>query len=66
MDNFSFKGFIDLGYGGLGDRHYDIYWGIWTLNNNLKTDEYRDIFLYAYGRNDISNNGLNYFTKQIS
>lgn len=65
MDNFSFKGFIDLGYGGVGDRHYDIYWGIWTLNYNLKTDNYRDIFLDAYGRNDINDDGLNYFTKLI-
>lgn len=65
MDNFSFKGFIDLGYGGVGDRHYDIYWGIWTLNYNLKSDKYTDIFLHAYGRNDINDEGLNYFTKLI-
>ncbi|OXM88349.1 aminoglycoside 3'-phosphotransferase [Paenibacillus rigui] len=63
MDHFSFKGFIDLGYGGVGDRHYDIYWGIWTLNYNLKTDTYRDIFLDAYGRSNIDDDGLNYFTK---
>jgi kanamycin kinase len=44
MDNFSFKSFIDLGDGGLGDRHNDIYLGLWTLNYNLKTDTYRDLF----------------------
>lgn len=66
MDNFSFRGFIDLGYGGVGDRHYDIYWGIWTLQFNLKTDRYRHLFLDAYGRNDIDDDGLNYFTNLIT
>ncbi|MFF2912046.1 aminoglycoside 3'-phosphotransferase [Paenibacillus sp. NPDC057934] len=65
MDHFSLKGFIDLGYGGVGDRHYDLYWGIWTLNYNLKTDQYRDLFLDAYGRSDIDNEGLKYFTELV-
>jgi kanamycin kinase len=65
MDNFSFKGFIDLGYGGVGDRHYDIYWGIWTLNNNLKTDKYKDLFLDAYGRSDFDIDRLTFFTQLI-
>jgi kanamycin kinase len=38
---------------GVGDRHYDLFWGIWTLNYNLKTDKYKDIFLDAYGRSLI-------------
>jgi len=53
MENYRLKGFVDLGYGGIGDRHYDIFWGIWTLNYNLRTDLYRDIFLDAYGRRDL-------------
>lgn len=53
MDQYRFKGFIDLGSGGIGDRHYDLYWGIWTLNYNLKTDQYKDIFLDAYGRTEV-------------
>jgi Aminoglycoside phosphotransferase len=65
MDNFAFKGFIDAGNGGIGDRHYDLYWGIWTLQYNLKTDKYRDVFLDAYGRKDIDDEGLKYFTKLI-
>lgn len=65
MDNFLFKGFIDLGYGGVGDRHYDISWGIWTLHYNLKTDNYSDLFLDAYGRKDIDAAGLSYFTALI-
>lgn len=63
MDHYSFKGFIDLGYGGIGDRHYDLYWGIWTLRYNLKTDQYRELFLDAYGRSKVDEEGLNYFTK---
>ncbi|CAN7651126.1 aminoglycoside 3'-phosphotransferase [Paenibacillus sp. LjRoot56] len=65
MDNFSFKGFIDLGYGGVGDRHYDICWGIWTLNHNFKTNIYRDLFLDAYGREDMDIERLTYFTQLI-
>lgn len=42
--------FIDLGGGGIGDRHIDLFWGAWTLCFNLGTDRYRDDFLSAYGR----------------
>lgn len=62
MENFKFKGFIDLGYGGVGDRHYDLYWGIWTLAYNLKTDRYIDVFLDAYGRQDVDEERLKLFT----
>ncbi|RXZ80894.1 aminoglycoside 3'-phosphotransferase [Paenibacillaceae bacterium] len=63
MDNFVFKGFIDVGFGGIGDRHYDLYWGLWTLQFNLKTDQYNDIFLNAYGRHLIHSDGLAYYTR---
>ena len=53
LDNWKFSGFIDLGNGGIGDRHVDIFWGVWTLNFNLKTDKYRERFLDAYGRDKI-------------
>ena len=53
LDNWCFSGFIDLGNGGVGDRHVDIFWGAWTLNFNLKTDKYRERFLDAYGRDKI-------------
>ena len=45
-----FSGFIDLGEGGLGDRHFDLYWAMWSLEYNLKTDAYSEHFLNAYGR----------------
>ncbi len=53
FDGDSFSGFIDVGNGGIGDRHIDIFWGAWTLQFNLKTDKYKDIFFDAYGRKDI-------------
>jgi len=58
FENGVFRGFIDLGNGGVGDRHIDIFWGAWTLNFNLKTDRYRDRFLDAYGRDAIDTNIL--------
>lgn len=53
LDNWAFSGFIDLDAGGVGDRHVDLFWGIWSLEFNLKTDRYRDRFLDAYGREKI-------------
>ena len=53
LDNWRFSGFIDLGNGGVGDRHVDLFWGAWSLFFNLKTDAYRDRFLDAYGRDKI-------------
>lgn len=50
LDHWNFSGFIDLGAAGMGDRHIDLYWCIWSLGYNLKTDQYRDRFLDAYGR----------------
>lgn len=54
LDNWRFSGFIDLGCGGVGDRHIDLFWGAWTLFYNLKTDCYRDRFFDVYGRDLIN------------
>ena len=54
LKDWQFSGFIDLGAGGVGDRHVDLFWGAWTLNFNLKTDRYRDRFLDVYGRDRIN------------
>lgn len=54
LDSFALSGFIDLGNAGVGDRHIDLFWGAWTLAFNLKTDEYRDRFFDAYGRDKIN------------
>lgn len=53
MKDFLLQGFVDLGTGGVGDRHYDLFWGVRTLEYNLKTNRYREIFLDAYGREDV-------------
>jgi len=45
--------FIDVGAAGIGDRHIDIYWVLWSLNYNLKTDKYTDLFLDLYGREHV-------------
>ena len=50
LDDWKFSGFIDLGCGGMGDRHIDLAWGVWTLQFNLGTSRYTDRFLDAYGR----------------
>lgn len=53
LDNWRFSGFIDVDQGGIGDKHMDLFWGIWSLGFNLKTDTYRDRFLDAYGRDAV-------------
>lgn len=50
MENGVFRSFIDVGQAGAGDRHIDLYWAIWSLQYNLGTDAYKDLFLDYYGR----------------
>jgi 2'-5' RNA ligase len=49
LNDWVFSGFIDVDCGGIGDRHVDLFWGIWSLFFNLKTDKYRDRFLTHMG-----------------
>ena len=58
LRDWRFSAFIDLGNGGVGDRHIDLFWGAWTLGFNLGTDAYRDRFLDAYGRDRIDEEKL--------
>ena len=58
LEDWKFSAFIDLGGGGIGDPHIDLYWGAWTLKFNLGTDDYRDIFLDAYGRDGVDEEKL--------
>lgn len=51
--NDRFSAFIDLGLAGAGDRHIDLYWALWSLQYNLKTEKYSDYFLDAYGRSNF-------------
>lgn len=54
LNNWKFSGFIDLGNGGIGDKHVDIFWGLWTLYYNLKTFDYSQRFIDAYGKHNIN------------
>ncbi len=58
LDNWKFSGFIDVGGGGIADRHIDILWGIWTLNFNLGTVRWSGRFMDAYGREAIDRDML--------
>lgn len=58
LNNWAFEGFIDVADGGLGDRHYDLAWGLWTLNRNLKSSKYGQRFLDAYGKDCIDKDRL--------
>lgn len=53
LDDWKFSAFIDVGLAGIGDRHIDIYWALWSLDHNLKTDKYTDYFLDLYGRENF-------------
>ena len=57
LRDFRTVGFIDLGNGGVGDRHIDVFWGMWTLWFNLRTHALDGRFLDAYGR-DVIDEGL--------
>ena len=54
LDDWKLSSFIDLGNGGVADRHIDIFWGLWTLWFNLKTEAYYTRFLDAYGRDRVN------------
>lgn len=53
QENGAFRAFIDVSMGGLGDRHTDLYWAIWSLQYNLHTNAYADVFLDLYGRENV-------------
>lgn len=57
-NGWDFSAFIDVGNGGIGDRHVDLFWGAWTLSFNLHTDAYRDRFFNAYGRDRVDEEKL--------
>lgn len=48
-----FTGFLDMGAAGIGDRHYDLFWGRWSLWYNLGTDQYGETFFQFYGQDAI-------------
>ena len=64
-DNQS-AGFVDVTDSGFGDRHYDIYWTMWTISLYLgvqsdpkKVLECERAFLSAYGEDIIDEKRMN-------
>ena len=53
MNDWRLSGYIDLDNAGVGDRHIDLYWMVWSLTFNLKDGRWGDVFLDAYGRKDV-------------
>lgn len=60
FDKGKFSAFIDLGGAGVGDRHIDIFWLLWSLNYNLGTNKYADYVLDLCGRDKIDKNALKF------
>lgn len=58
LDGWKRTGFIDVAEGGVGDRNWDIAWGLWTIHHNLKKTEYGEQFLDAYGRDAVDKDRL--------
>lgn len=54
LDKWHLTGFIDVGHGGMGDKHIDLFWGAWSLAFNLKDPKYSKRFLDAYGRENYN------------
>jgi len=53
LNDWNFAGFIDLDNAGVGDKHVDVFWAIWSLFYNTHTHDYRQRFIDAYGRHKI-------------
>lgn len=53
LNHGKFETFIDFDLAGAGDRHIDLFWALWSLKYNLKTDKYTDLFLDLYGRDNF-------------
>ncbi len=58
LNEWKLASFIDIGNGGVGDRHIDLFWAAWSLCFNLKTDKYRSRLFDAYGRDKIDPEAL--------
>ena len=56
--NGIFSSFIDCNMAGVGDKHTDLYWAIWSLQYNLKTNAYTNLFLDLYGRENFEEDML--------
>lgn len=53
LEDWQFSAFIDCAQAGLGNRHCDLFWAMWSMQYNLKTAQYSDYLLDAYGHEGI-------------
>ncbi len=53
LENGRITSFIDFSCAGAGERHIDLFWAVWSLAFNLKTEQYTREFLAAYGQQDV-------------
>lgn len=53
LKNWQPAALIDVDHGGIGDRHVDLFWAIWSLRFNLGSDQWCGRFLDAYGRDRV-------------
>lgn len=53
LNNGTFSSLIDFDMSGIGDKHIDLYWALWSLEFNLGTDSYNNYFLDLYGRDNF-------------
>lgn len=58
MEQEQITSFIDFACSGAGDRHIDLFWAVWSLSFNLKTEAYTAAFLDAYGRDKVDEQKL--------
>lgn len=54
LKDWQFQSFIGWDSAGLGDKHIDLYWILWSLRRNLGTDQFRDYFLDCYGKENVN------------
>ena len=53
LENGRITSLIDFSCAGAGERHIDLFWAVWSLAFNLKTEKYTGDFLAAYGEQDV-------------
>jgi kanamycin kinase len=58
LHDWAFSGFVDLGDGGVGDRHLDLAMALWSLRFNLGSAAWGEVFLDAYGRDAVDGGRL--------
>ncbi|EHI70209.1 aminoglycoside 3'-phosphotransferase [Streptococcus ictaluri] len=53
LNNWKFQSMIDWDCSGMGDKHIDLFWLLWTFQHQLKTATFKDYILDCYGREAI-------------